>query len=212
MEITPEIQALLDAQKTELTAAHDEDVKGIKQNRDDLLEEKRIIGAEKQAALDLAEEQRLAKAKAEGDTDTLSKSYEEKNLSLQAQIDSMNAEKVSNKLGKLADAFVNEYALDNQFIKQSMAAEYKKRIDYREGKVVVLDPNGSLTANTIEDLNKEFVNASLYQDHLKGTGATGGGATGNKGGGAAVSLKNMTATEEAIFANHNPELYKQLLK
>ena len=122
----------------------------------------------------------------------------------------MEAEKVSSKLDKLASAFVNQYVLDNQFIKQAMAADYKKRIDFRDGRVVVLDPNGSLTANNIEDLNKEFISASLYQEHLKGTGAIGGGALGNKSGGAASKKpKDMTSTERIAFKQADPMGFKK---
>jgi hypothetical protein len=66
---------------------------------------------------------------------------------------------------------------------------------------------------SIEDLNQEFSVNSRYSDFIKGTQAAGGGANGSRStGGASKSLKDMTATEEAQFANEFPEQYKQLTK
>ena len=93
-----------------------------------------------------------------------------------------------------------------------MKREYLARIDVRDGKEVVLDPQGNLTALTLADLDKEFDANSRYAKFIKGTQAAGGGAEGSKfTGGVRKSLKEMTATEEAQFANENPEQYRQMI-
>ncbi len=203
MEITPEIQALLDAQKVDLDKVHEDNLTGIKKNRDDLLAEKKLIGEEKQAALDLAQQQRLDKAAAEGDTKTLSESFavkstefEAKNTELQGIIDGMKAEQKALSIDKISQSFVNEFAIDDAFIKESMAVVYKSRLDIRDGKVVVLDPTGSLTALTVEDLTKEFIGASKYAGHIKATQAKGNDAPGSKSGNR-VTDTNAKAQEAA---------------
>jgi hypothetical protein len=212
MEITPEIQALLDAQKATLDAEYTEKESGLRKNRDALLEEKRLIAEEKEAIaskIKLDAEQALqAKAASDGDTQALleqikanKETTKAEKDALVAEIESMKRERVDYRLSKLADAFVGEFAKDDKFIKSCIARDYMKRIDERDGKTVVLDSNGNLTANTIEDLNKEFIGADLYKEYIKGTMATGGGATGNKGGGAAGDArKHITNTTSSYLA------------
>ena len=210
MEITAEIQALLDQQKADINKERDELEKGLKKNRDDLLEEKDQIQRDKQALADIAEADRLAKAAAEGDTKTLQESYLQRESALQAQIDEMKNKNVSAKKEAVANSFVKEFGIDDPFSRESLADAYKKRIDIRDGNVVVLDPTGSLTALTVEDLNKEFISASKYANHIKGTGATGGGATGNKSGGAALKKpKDMNSTERIAFKQNDPHGFKK---
>lgn len=181
MEITEEIQALLDAQAKEINEKRDEAEASLKQNRDDLLAEKKQVADEKQAALDLAEKQRLKKAAAEDDYKTISEAQAEEKIESQARItalestiEAMETEKANNSIDKLAQAFVNEYALDDVFVKESLAEQYKKRINYHEGKSIVLDAAGNATELTIEDLTKEFVSTSKYAGHIKGTQASSG--------------------------------------
>lgn len=212
MEITPEIQALLDAQKAEINAKRDELESGLVISRDALKAEKVEAQRVKDEAVKAAIASALEEAKAKGDVASISSSYDEKVLGLQAKIDAMEQSTVNSAKESASNKFTVNFFEGSEFQLDAIQREYKQRIDYRDGKMVVLDPNGNLTALTIDDLNKEFCSSSRYEACIKGTQATGGGATGNKGGGAAISLKNMTATEEAIFANQNPELYKQLLK
>jgi len=211
MEITPEVQELLDKQKAELTAAFNAETDGLVKAKNDLLAEKKLAQEAEAAAKTIAENEALDKAKANKDVDTLTLSYEEKLQGLTAQLNELNTKNLNAAKSQLANDFVNEHVVNDAFSRQAMAEAYKGRIDIRDGKTVVLDPQGNLTALSVEDLNKEFISASIYGNHIVGTKATGGGAEGNKGGGRAVSLKDMTATQEAAFANANPEAYKQLI-
>ena len=55
MEITPEIQELLDKQKSELTAQFEEDTKGLKQSQQALLSEKKAEQEKRELAAAEAE-------------------------------------------------------------------------------------------------------------------------------------------------------------
>jgi hypothetical protein len=214
MEITPEIQALLDTQKTELTLTFEESIKGLKKNNTELLDEKKEAQRVSNEAIEQARREALAKAQAEGDIKTVSASYDTKVLELQDIIDGMKHTNIEATKSQLASDFMSAIgAMGPQLGQDAMRSEYLKRIDIRDGKQVVLDPQGNLTALSIEDLNQEFSVNSRYSDFIKGTQAAGGGANGSRGaGGASKSLKDMTATEEAQFANEFPEQYKQLTK
>lgn len=200
VEITPEIQALLDAQKQELTAAFEQEVAGLRKNKDELLEEKKEAQRVKDEAIAKASAEALAKAQAEGDIKTVTASYDEKVLSLQAEIDDMKAENIKATKSQLASDFMTRVgATGPQLGQDAMKSEYLARIDIREGKQVVLDPQGNLTALTLEDLDKEFEANSRYADYIKGTQAAGGGANGSKSsGGAAQSKTNL----EILYPNN----------
>jgi hypothetical protein len=93
----------------------------------------------------------------------------------------------------------------------------KKRLKLIEedGKpiVKVLDADGNITENKIEDLRQEFVANEKFAPIIVASKASGGGANGgNRGGGAPTKkLSEMSATEEAAFANENPDAYAQMI-
>lgn len=185
MEITPEIQALLDAQKTELQAKFDESVLGLKQNNTALLDEKKEAQRVKDEAVKAAVADQLAAAQLKGDMATVTASYDEIVLGLKSEIDVMKQSNVNAAKESAANKFTLNFFEGDELQLDAIKREYKSRTDCRDGKLVVLDPNGNLTALTVDDLNKEFCASSRYANCIKATQATGGGATGNKGGGAA---------------------------
>jgi len=75
----------------------------------------------------------------------------------------------------------------------------------------IVDANGNLSASTIDDLEKEFLANKAFAPILTGSKGSGSGAAATNGGGATKKLSEMTATEEAQFANANPAEYSRLL-
>lgn len=69
------------------------------------------------------------------------------------------------------------------------------------------------------ELNGEKVDKAKLLDHYKtelpvcfdGIDSSGGGATGGNGGAMSKKLSDMTATEEARFANENPIEYQKMI-
>lgn len=214
MEITPEIQALLDTQKTELTLIFEESIKGLKKNNTELLDEKKEAQRVSNEAIEQARREALAKAQAEGDIKTVSASYDTKVLELQDIIDGMKHTNIEATKSQLASDFMSAIgAMGPQLGQDAMRSEYLKRIDIRDGKQVVLDPQGNLTALSIEDLNQEFSVNSRYSDFIKGTQAAGGGANGSKStGGASKSFKEMNEAEKIAFKRDDPVGFQNALK
>lgn len=201
VEITPEIQALLDAQKQDLETGFEAKVKGLKDNVATMLDEKAEWKRVKDAAIEQAKKDALDKAKAEGDIKTVSASYDEKVLALQAEIDGMKTENINATKSQLASDFmVRIGATGPQLGQDAMKSEYLARVDIREGKQVVLDPQGNLTALTLEDLDKEFEANSRYAEYIKGTQAAGGGANGSKSAGGARTTEKTTL--EVLYPNN----------
>jgi len=195
VEITPEIQELLDKQKSELTAQFEEDTKGLKQSQQALLSEKKAEQEKRELAAAEAEKVRLEKAAKDKDVETLTQSYEEKMEALRKENDNLLNGIKQGKITELASGFVNTNVVDDAFSRQAMQDVYSKRLDIREGKPVVLDVEGNLTALSIEDLNREIMSSSLYSNHIKSGNATGGGAAGGRsGGGSAATIANINGT------------------
>ncbi len=176
MEITPEVQALLDAQKEELTSSFEDSTKGLKSKMDELLSEKKAEQAKAEEARIAQEAANFEKAKASKDIDSITASYEEK---LKASADELAAMRLSNKqsaIASLASDFVSANVVNDPLSRKAISDDYASRIDIRDGKPVVLDANGGATINSIEDLQAEFKGAAIYSKHIKGTDASGGGA------------------------------------
>ena len=189
MEISEEVQALLDAQKAELAKEFETSVAGLKQSQQDLLAEKKAAQEEKNRIAAEAEQARLDKAASSKDVDTLRESYEQRIAAMQEQNDSLVNGIKQSKITELASGFVNANIVDDQFSRQAMTNEYSKRVDIRDGKTVVLDAGGNLTSLSVEDLNSEFLSSSIYAGHIKSTDASGGGVNGSRGTGRANTVK-----------------------
>lgn len=92
----------------------------------------------------------------------------------------------------------------------------RMKVVYEDGKAVVkiLDEAGEvLDDKKFEDLTAEFVANEKFAPIIIGSKASGGGAAGGskKGGAQSKKLSEMSATEEAKFANEHPEQYEQML-
>jgi hypothetical protein len=147
--------------------------------KEELLAEAKRAKDAKRAAEEEAEQKRLEAAAKNGDIESLTKSYEEKLAGLQSQLNERIEGDRKREIGNIASGFVNENVVDDPLIRKAMTEELSKRLDLREGKPVVLDTEGNLTALSTDDLFSEFQNASVYKPHLVASKASGGSATGS---------------------------------
>lgn len=98
------------------------------------------------------------------------------------------------------------------------ASEVRKRLTLEDvdGKPVikVLDGTGQVSDMKIEALSEEFLATDKFAAILTGSRASGGGAPGSPKGGRATAkkLSEMTATEEAAFANEKPVEYARMVE
>lgn len=173
--------------------------------------------ADKAAAEEKARKEAEKAAKAAGDVEALEKSWKEKyDRDLQAEKDKTKASTAA-----LEAVFVNKVARDMaekiSTVPDLLIDQIKKRLTVEttdETPITrVLDAAGQPSAANLADLEKEFLDNPAYKAIIKASDANGGGAGGGNAnpGGASKKLSEMTATEEAKFANEHPDEYARLV-
>lgn len=189
-----------------------DEVKGLKSALTKVREEKQAATDVAREAERIAGEERLKIAQAKGDVESVQNEMQAKIDLLQSSIDDSAKQSLARTKDEIARNFVNENVVDDVLSRDAMSSEYAKRIDVRDGKVVVLDPNGNLTTMTVSDLNAEFTQSSRYAAHIVGTKGTGGGASGSgdNGGGAAKSFEDYDPAELMTIKASNPAEYERL--
>lgn len=160
-------------------------------------------------------------AREKGDVTALEKSWKEKaekDVAAEAQKrtraeNALKRQLVDNVAHKIAAEISTAPTLLVEVIKKRLAVEIPTDED-SDPITRVLDASGRPSAMSLADLKQEFVDNAEYAAIIKASSASGGGATSQRQGGGAPtkkSLKEMTATEEAIFANEHPDEYKKLI-
>lgn len=166
-----------------------------------------------------ADAAKKAKGKDGGETEALVKSWEAKlakrEKELTSQLDLLQGTLKGSALDALASKMAADLAGENSEI---ILPHIRGRIqvDLVDGKPVtkILDHEGSPSALTPDELRKEFLSNTKFAAIVVGSKGSGGGAGGSRkgGGGATKRLAEMSATEEAKFANDNPREYQQMLQ
>lgn len=190
---TPDI-AELQAQLAEANKG----LEALKAKNDELLGETK---AAKKAAREEAEARQKAADEAaakNGDVEALNKSW-------QAKLDKAAneyAEALKARDAQLTDLTVNATArklagdLAVPGSADVLLPHIKSRLSYADGKLSVLDGDGKPSASTVDELAKEIAANKAFAPLIVASMATGGGAIGGKGGGAA----SKTVTREAFDA------------
>lgn len=165
------------------------------------------------------EELQNGESRKKGDVESLEKSYQKKMQELESkykeQIDGLTSTLKKNTVDATARQLASDLSGENAdiilpHIRNRLAFEYENG----DAKVRVLDENGNVTADSIDDLKNSYFTNEKFSPIIVGSKASGGGASGAKGGGGATGqkkLSEMSATEEAQFANENPEAYQKML-
>lgn len=175
--------------QTQLTEAKESQLK-MQKKMDELLSEtkeaKRIKRETEEKALKDAEEA----ARGRGDVEAIDKSWQEKYSKREREL----LDAVTDKESRL-----NKILIDNVAV--SMAAELavqgsadlltphirsRLRAEIRDGEymTVVTDKNGHSSAFSLQELKNEFISNPAFAPVIAGSKGSGGGATGQKSGGA----------------------------
>lgn len=122
---------------------------------------------------------------------------------LRSNLDSLLVDSVATSLA-------SEISTAPKLILPHIRARLKAEYVDGKGRTVVLDGEGNTLESGLDGLRKEFLANNEFSAILIGSKASGGGAAGaGKGGALAKDIRKMTATEEARFANENPEEYQR---
>lgn len=193
--------------EADVRAMLEKETAGLKSKVDELLGEKKSASQKAREAEERVERERLERAKQEKDFESLFKSSEEKRSEIENKYKELNTSIRNEKRNTEAYKLANELATgpNAELLSEFVA----RRLDVGEdGKLVVMDANGNPTVSTLADLKKEFVSSGKYDALLSGTGATGGGATNSRSGGASISgkkLSEMTRSEKIEYFKQKRE-------
>ncbi len=206
VELSDEVKQSLIKQVEEKMAGtvSQEEFGKVLANRDELLGEKKNAQQKAQEKAEEAEQARLEAAKKGGDIESLDASWQEKYNSLQSELNDMRAGVKKAKVNELSLGFVNECVVDDAVSREAVQAAITKRLDLRDGKPVVLDPDGNLTALSVNDLFNEFKTADKYKSHILATKADGGGAAGGN-----KSVNSVSPPKSLADCKGDPELERQ---
>ena len=208
-----------DEMLAKVQAAHDADVKGLKAKNSDLIEQNKTIKADSEkTALESAqavEDAKLLLSEKEGDIASFKAQQEASKTAIetikQEFADKEKARAEADQALKL-DMSVKEFVLGTSVgdIGSNLALEkaYRDSIQVIDGEIVPVD-----ATKNMKEITQAIVQDDAYAKYVKadvGSGASAAGSTSTSG--QAKPLSQMTATEEAMFANSNPEQYAQLTK
>lgn len=199
---------------TELRAAKDREAEARRTEK----ERADRLQAEKDAAEKDATEAKLAKAKKDKDVEALELSYKNKEEAAVA-IERANTQRRERQLeGILVDSkameIANKISISPTLILPHIRARLKAELDGEKAITRVLK-DGTVSAMTIEELEREFIDNPEFAAIIKGSKATGGGAGGGALGGGATDQKNfkdLSEVERVELHRTNPAKFHEMAK
>lgn len=184
---------------------HKDELAGLKANHDKLLAEKKAAQSKANEAAEEARRIADEAARKNGDTESLLKSWQEKEKSYQDKLNEFST-KESNRIKgdaarelalRLADG--SNAKLLERFIND--------RLKYENGEVRVLDKSGQPTVSSLDDLQKEFESNADFESLLRGSKASGSGASKGKSGGVGSQTITRSAFDQ-MDHNERAKFYK----
>lgn len=188
----------------------DAEVKGLKVTNDNLKTEKAELADKVREAKEAALASEEAKAKAEGDKETLQRIADEraaeKDKRINDLINSTKKEKINNAVSDLITK-LGAGGSKNEDLRDLIKARYEFDYDIDASAIKV---NGGGVSSVLE-LEKAIKESGRYDAYLAGSGATGGGATGgNTSGAGGKKWADYTPAELGQIQQNDSTLYNQL--
>ena len=194
IELPEDVRTQLEAKIAETYVAKTE-FDAVNAKREELLREVKKVKETKTEAELAAEAAKLEAHIKAGDVESLRKSYEEKLTEKQKQIEEYTNKQKQSKIKEIASTFTNEHIIDDPFVREAFIKEFASRLDVRGEESVVLDAQGNLTALSIDDLQKEFLQNSKYSNIIIGSKATGGSTTRSNNTTSSAKVKSLTEVD-----------------
>lgn len=193
-----------------------EDTTGLRNKVEELLREKKDEKARREQAEEAARIAAEEAARKNGDTEALDRSWNEKYSKAIGEKDqalsALQAQVHALTVGATAARLAGELAVQGSSAVLQRLIEPRLSMDMRDGKpvVVVLDNEGRPTALTPDELKNEIISDAALAPLVAGSKATGGGAAGSKGGGAAKTWDQLSGMERVELRRTNPAEHARL--
>jgi flagellar biosynthesis GTPase FlhF len=194
------------------------EVKGLQVTNENLKAEKKELADKVRHAKEQVRELEEAKAKAEGDNETLRRIAEEREAEKRQAVederkkfsDLLNMtkkEKVENFITSLLEEVKPADATRAKHLRKLLKADFEFDVDLEKNEFTVRGEN----VTSAEELKRLIMEGEEYEYYLADSGATGGGATGGKPSGAGKKWSEMSEKERLQLKQDNPaEFYRNL--
>lgn len=197
----------------------DAEVKGLQVTNENLKAEKKELADKVRHAKEQVRELEEAKAKAEGDNETLRRIAEEREAEKRQAVederkkfsDLLNMtkkEKVENFITSLLDEVKPADATRAKHLRKLLKADFEFDVDLEKNEFTVRGEN----VTSAEELKRLIMEGEEYEYYLADSGATGGGATGGKPSGVGSKWADFTPAELSEIRKSDPGRYEQLKK
>lgn len=163
-------------------------LEAISNKNKELLNEKKQVSNKARELEAAREQEKLEKAKRDGDFEQLLKSSEKQRSELEAKLSEMTGNITKEKLQAESLKIASDLA-DGANAK-ILARFIQERITYVDGEIKVLDQHGGLTVSPLEHLKEEFKTSDDFKSLLRGIKSSGGNAVGGTSG--AANSKKVT--------------------
>ena len=178
------------------------EIKGLKFTNENLKSEKRELVDKMTGMKDTTRELEEAKAKAEGDNETLRRIADEREAEKKQAVEDerkkfsdllgmTKLEKIDNFLTGLVQDVNPIDATSAKHLRKLIKSDYQFDVDLEKGEFTV---KGNGVSNP-DELKKILREGDEYQRYIAGSGATGGGAAGGKPTGIVGEPKNQAAED-----------------
>lgn len=183
----------------------------MKAKLDELLAETKKAKEAKRQAEEVAEKERLEKAKGENDFKQLYESAMSENEKLKSEIEGMKKQSVESRLNSEAAKLASGLTKDTAKA-EILAEKIRARLSFDGEGFKVLDESGALTVSPVESLVASV--KDRYAFLVDASGSTGGGASGASNGGAVKvgnkKFNEYTGAELSEIRRSDPQRYAQL--
>lgn len=221
--LEPSLQAFYKAQGEDYVLAieglpepQNEDVTGLKAKVAELLNEKKDEKLRREQAEEAARIAAEEHARKTGDVNALQKSWEEKHTKAigekETALSALQQQVHALTVGATAARLAGELAVQGSSAVLQQLIEPSLSMEIRDGKpvVVVLDADRRPTALTVDEFKNQLFNDAALAPLIASSRASGGGATGGKGGGAAKTWNQLTGMERVELRRTNPAEHARL--
>lgn len=154
------------------------DLQAVLRKKEELLNEKKSEADKRRQAEQMAEQERIEKARKEGDYESIIKSAEAQRKEFEEKYNSLKESLTKKEVRQKALQLANELKPLDGDAAETLADYIEKRIKLNDNSLVFLDKDGQLSVMDAESLKNEFRNSNKFKPLLRGSEATGGGAPG----------------------------------
>jgi len=212
VELSDEVKQSLVKQVEEKTACmvSKEDFEAVKAKADELLTEAKKAKEQKRIEKEEKEMLKQEAAAKNGDVESLQAVIERQKQEMADYKASISKKEETNSIKAVVNHFLSENVVADPAARLYMENKLSARLGYKEGQVMPVNEDGSLSGVTLSELVQSLVGDQSNAPYMLASKATGGGAAGSQqSNGGAVDLSKLNKTELSIYARENPVKYQE---